>query len=52
MQAGEKGRYWGKSLYNPAISEFFFWLKGQIQAMTFMTIFALHPEAIVQGQLL
>ena len=25
----------------------FIWLKGQIQAMVFMTVFALHPEAII-----
>ena len=28
------------------------WLKGQIQAMVFMTVFALYPEAIIRGRLL
>ena len=28
------------------------WLKGQIQATEFKTVFALHPEAITLGQLL
>ena len=28
------------------------WLKGQIQATAFMTVSALHPEAIILGRLL
>ena len=28
------------------------WLKGHIQATTFMTVFELHPVAIIRGRLL
>ena len=30
----------------------YIWLKGQIQAMVFMTVFALYPEVIIRGWLL